>query len=248
MVIERETRGHVVVLRMAHGKVNALDLELLLALTEAVDELAAGGPPLVLTGRGTAFSAGVDLRRIVTEPRAYIGEYLNALSTAFRTLFGYPGPAVAALNGHAIAGGYVLAAACDHRVAAQGAAKFGLSELAVGVPFPVSAIEIVRHAVGNARAHRLAMSAELLDTTAALAAGLVDEVVPAGALLDTAIARATITADRGLDAYRLTKRQLQRPATERIERAAAEEDPVVAAAWAEPAALDRIRRFLANLG
>jgi enoyl-CoA hydratase len=242
-VIERENRGEVVVLRMAHGKVNALDLELLLALIGTLDELA--GQPLVLTGRGTTFSAGVDLRRIVAEPSGYADEYLRALSRTFRLLFEYPGPAVAAVNGHAIAGGYVLAAACDHRVAADGHARFGLSELAVGVPFPISAIEIVRHAVGTAAAHRLALSAELLETTAAAAAGLLDEVVPADALLDTATARAATRADRGLDAYRLTKRQLKRPAVENIERA---DDSAVSTMWADPAALHRIRDFVANLG
>jgi len=104
-MIERETSGQVVVLRMAHGKVNALDLDLLTALTGTLDELAADGPPLVLTGRGTAFSAGVDLRRIVGEPRQDPDAYLRALARTFRTLFGYPGPTVAAVNGHAIAGG-----------------------------------------------------------------------------------------------------------------------------------------------
>jgi enoyl-CoA hydratase len=248
-VIEQEIRGDVVVLRLAHGKVNALDLELLVAFVKTLDELAAGGgPALVLTGRGTAFSAGVDLRRIVAEPLPYIGEYLNALTAAFRALFRYPGPAVAALNGHAIAGGYVLAAACDHRVAVAGRALFGLSELAVGVPFPTTAVEVVRHTVGTAAAHRLALSAELLDLAAALAAGLVDEIVLPDALLDTATTRAATRAGRGLDAYRLTKLQLRRPANDIIDRHAADEEAMIATRWAAPAALDRIRGFLAQLG
>jgi enoyl-CoA hydratase len=246
VVIDRESRGEVVVLRMARGKVNALDLEMLLALTGALDELAGDGRPLVLTGQGSTFSAGVDLRRLATESSEYVEEYLGALSMAFRAVFGYPGPAVAALNGHAIAGGFVLAAACDHRVAAEGAGTFGLSELAVGVPFPTSAIEIVRHAVGTARAHRLALSAELLDIGAALAAGLLDEVVPPESLVDTAVARAAGRADHGLAAYRLTKRQLQRPANERMD-AAAEDGPLVAAEWTDPVSRERIRAFLANL-
>jgi len=141
----------------------------------------------------------------------------------------------------------VLAAACDHRVAAAGPAYYGLSELAVGVPFPTSAIEIVRHAVGTTRAHRLALSAELLDTPAALATGLVDDVVPPDALLDTATAQAALRADRGLDAYRLTKRQLQRPALDVMERDEPGQHDVIAAIWAQPDSLDRIRRFMASL-
>lgn len=246
-MIERETCGEVVVLRLAHGKVNALDLELLRALVQTLDELAEQGVPLVLTGRGTTFSAGVDLRRLVTEPGAYVPAFLGALSTAFRTLFGYPGPVVAAVNGHAIAGGLVLSAACDHRVAADRSARFGLSELAVGVPFPTSAIEIMRHTVGTAGAQRLALSAELLDTPAALAAGLLDEVVADDMLLDTAVARAASRAARGLDAYRLTKRQLRRPATEAMDRAELAEDALMTAVWARPSSLDRVRRFIDGL-
>jgi enoyl-CoA hydratase len=142
----------------------------------------------------------------------------------------------------------VLAAACDHRVAADTEARFGLSELAVGVPFPTSAIEIVRHAVGTPRAHRLALSAELLDTAAAHAAGLLDEIVPADTLLRTATTRAASRAERGLDAYRLTKRQLQRPATERIEGGTRADDTLIKALWTDPASLRRIRQFVESLG
>lgn len=246
-MLEREARGRVVVLRMAHGKVNALDLELLTALTGALDELAADAPPLVLTGRGGTFSAGVDLRRIATGTSRYVDEYLHALSTAFCTLFRYPGPSVAAVNGHAIAGGFVLAAACDHRVAAEGAGRLGLSELQVGVPFPTSAIEIVRYAVGTPMARTLALSTDLLDVAAAARAGLVDETVAPDDLIDTAVARAGIRFDRGAQAYRLAKRQLQRPAWDNIERAAPGEEARMRAVWAQPASMERIRGFLDGL-
>lgn len=246
-MIEQEDAGDVVVLRLAHGKVNALDLELLSELTAMVRQLANvhEAPPLVLTGSGSSFSAGVDLWRIVTEPAGYIDAYLHALTTAFCTLFGYPGPTVAAVNGHAIAGGYVLAAACDHRVAsAASRCLIGLSELRVGVPFPTSAIEIVRHAVGTPLARELTLGADLRGTRAALDAGLVDQLTDD--ILDAAVTWAGIRADRGREAYRLAKRQLQRPAWERIERAGPGEDALVRTMWAQQDTLDRIRGFLAD--
>jgi enoyl-CoA hydratase len=245
-MIERETIGDVEIVRLAHGKVNALDLELLTELTTTLRALAEDGPPLVLTGRGSSFSAGVDLRRIVDEPVSYVETYLRALTTAFCTLYGYPGPAVAALNGHAIAGGYVLAAACDHRIIADGTGRVGLTELAVGVPFPTSGIEIVRNAVGTRTTRTLALGADLMEPAAALAGGLVDAVVEPDALLDDAVAWATTRADRGRDAYRLTKRQLQRPAWEHIERAGPGEDAQVRAMWTHPDSLARIRSFLSS--
>lgn len=251
-MIERDELGNVVVLRMAHGKVNVLDLELLTALTAALDELATGepatgAPPLVLTGRGAAFSAGVDLRRIVDGDAEYVGQFLRALSGAFCALFRYPGPTVAAINGHAIAGGYVLAAACDHRVAATGDGRLGLSELQVGVPFPTAAIEIVRHAVGTPLAATLALSAELFDPQAAAQAGLIDEVVAPDLLMESAVAEAGLRHDRGPQAYRMAKRQLQRPTWQQIAQASAQQDEQVRAQWSQPGSMDRIRAFLGGL-
>src|SRR3712207_1415367 len=134
-----EDRDDVAVLRIEHGRVGALDVELLDALSEAV---TASDRALVLTGSGSSFSAGVDLRRILDGGRPYTDKLLAALSRTFRAMFDHPRPTVAAVNGHAIAGGCVLALACDLRLMSAG--RIGLAELAVGVPFPTSALEIVQ--------------------------------------------------------------------------------------------------------
>jgi enoyl-CoA hydratase len=247
MPVERAEHGDVAVLRLAHGPVNALDLELLTEVVKMVGELADAAPPVVLTGTGRSFSAGVDLRRIVSEPREYAAEFLVMLVRAFRAVFEYPGPMVAAINGHAIAGGFVFAAACDHRLAADGPAKLGLSELAVGVPFPNAAIEIVRHAVGTAEATTLALGAELVDVATALRRGYVHEVVASDALVDTAVARARIRAERGTEAYLMAKRQLQRPVWENIQRFWHTEDAVVSQLWSRTDTIDRIQKFMASI-
>ena len=108
----------------------------------AVDQARA----VVITGSGSVFSAGVDLQRIVAGGPSYVREFLPALSDSFMAIFDHPGPVVAAVNGHAIAGGCVIAAACDVRLMAHG--KIGLAELSVSVPFPPVAMEIMRYAVG----------------------------------------------------------------------------------------------------
>jgi enoyl-CoA hydratase len=162
-------------------------------------------------------------------------------------VFQYPGPTVAAVNGHAIAGGFVLAAACDHRVAAEGPARLGLSELRVGVPFPTEAIEIVRFAVGTANARELVLGAELVDVSAAARKGYVDEVVPPETLDQAATHRARDRARRGTEAYLLAKRQLQHPVWENIARSAATEDAVVKQLWARVDTRDRIQKFMASI-
>jgi len=247
MPIERETHGEVVLLRMNRAPVNALDLELLSDLVSALDGLSGAAPPVVLTAAGRSFSAGVDLRRITGSPVDYTGEFLAALTAAFRAVFQYPAPMIAAINGHAIAGGYVLAAACDQRVLADGGARVGLSELRVGVPFPTEAIEIVRHAVGTSSAAELALGAELYDVPSALRKGFVDEVVPAEQLVETAVRHAQVRWERGPQAYLLAKRQLQHPVWENISRSAATEDAVVRALWSSTDTRDRIQKFMASV-
>lgn len=129
---------------------------------------------MVLTGAGRGFSAGVDLKRIVAGGPAYVAEFLPALSSAFLAVFEHPRLVVAAVNGHALAGGRVLAAACDVRLMSCG--TIGLTELAAGVPFPTVPLEVMRHATGAA-VDRLVLTAARLDPQEAHRTGLVDEVV-----------------------------------------------------------------------
>src|SRR5437764_1288972 len=146
-MIELTEHGRVAVLTMTHGKANALDLEFCRALTAQLDACRQSSlRALVITGGGRMFSAGVDLPRIVDEGAPYVRAFLPAVNKAFETLFSFPRPVVAAVNGHAIAGGCVMACAADSRLMARADARIGIPELLVGVPFPVVPLEIMRFA------------------------------------------------------------------------------------------------------
>ena len=238
-MLDVEQRSGVTVVRLRHGKVNALDLELLRALTAVLRDLDSNGA-VVITGAGPAFSAGVDLHRIVAGGEAYVQEFLPALSDTFLAVFDHPGPVVAAVNGHAIAGGCVIAAACDVRMMSAG--TIGLAELSVGVPFPVTAMEILRHALGPAAGH-LVLTAALLDPTQARSIGLVHEVTGPDVLLDTAIDRAKQMAQIPAEVFAFSKRQLQRPARDHI-AARTGDDKTVLATWSSARTRDAIARYL----
>jgi enoyl-CoA hydratase len=238
-MLDVEQRSGITVVRLRHGKVSALDLELVRALTAVMRDLDGTGP-VVITGTGSAFSAGVDLNRIVAGGEPYIREFLPALADAFLAVFDHPGPVLAAINGHAIAGGCVIAAACDVRMMSLG--RIGLAELSVGVPFPVSAMEILRHAIGPA-ASQLVLTATLLDASQARSIGLVHEVTEPDVLLDSAVDRARQLAQVPAEAFAFSKRQLQQPARDRI-AARSGDDEAVLAMWSSDRTREAIARYL----
>ena len=145
-MIARSQQDGVLTLRLEHSKASALDVELLGALLRALDGVGEEVRALVLTGTGSILSAGVDLFRLTREGAGYVRDLLPLLSRFLRRLFSFPRPVVAAVNGHAIAGGCVLTCAADRRLMAQGDGRIGITELLVGVPFPVIALEIMRSA------------------------------------------------------------------------------------------------------
>ncbi|MBO2445527.1 enoyl-CoA hydratase/isomerase family protein [Actinomadura barringtoniae] len=239
-MIEVDVVGGIAVVRLAHGKVNALDLEFCQAIERTMRDLDEGDARgVVLTGSGRAFSAGVDLKRVVEGGGAYVKEYLPALGGAFRAIFDLGKPVVAGINGHAIAGGCVLAAACDHRVMAGG--TIGVPELLVGVPFPRSALEIMGFAVGSVRARQLILDGANHDAGAALELGLVDEVCEPDALTERALSAVGKLAAIPADTFRHTKAQFRREANARID---AIDEPMVEELWARAATDGRIQAFM----
>jgi enoyl-CoA hydratase len=242
-VIETIDESGVAVLRLNQGPVNALDLEILSAVPAALADVA-DARAVVLTGAGRCLSAGVDLKRIVAGGPGYVADFLPALSTAALALFDHQRPTVAAVNGHALAGGCVLAAACDLRLMSAG--TIGLTELVAGVPFPTVPLEIMRHAVGP-RTDQLILTGATMDPAAARAIGLVHDVVEPGDLLATAVERVRRLAAAPAGVYALSKTQLHRPARERIDARRPLDDPDVLELWSAPQTHALLREYLAEL-
>lgn len=242
-MIETADHDGIAILTLRHGPVNALDLELLAAVPITLAAVA-DARAVVLTGSGRCFSAGVDLKRIVDGGPRYVEEFLPALSLAMLTLFEHPKPVVAAVNGHALAGGCVLAAACDIRLMSSG--TIGLTELAAGVPFPTVPLEIMRHAVGPAL-DAMVLGAGRLTPDQAAAFGLVHESVEPDQLLAAAVRRAEGLCAAPPDVYAHSKNQLHRPARERIDTARPSDDPRVLTVWSSERTSQTLRDYLESL-
>jgi enoyl-CoA hydratase/carnithine racemase len=244
-MIHRDRQGPVTVLRIEHGKVNALDVELAEAITgELATEARSDSRAVVLTGTGGTFSAGVDLFRVLDGGVEYASRFLPALDRLFRDLFLFPRPVVAAVNGHAIAGGCILACACDRRIMAAGRGRVGVPELLVGVPFPVTAREVMRFALGDAKLQEIVYSGETFPPEAARSHGLVDEIVPEPDLLPRAVQVASDLASIPEMAFQLTKRGIRQAAADRWQQAAAEMGQRVLESWTSPECTAAIRAYI----
>jgi enoyl-CoA hydratase len=239
VTITLDIQREIAVLRIDHGPANTLDTD---SCRELEDAEAARA--VVLTGTGDIFSAGVDLKKIRDGGPAYVSEFLPELSDALLAVFGFPRPVVAALNGHAIAGGAVLAAACDYRFLARGNGKIGVTELLVGLPFPLAAMEILRCAYGTTPLPRLTYSGETPAGEEALVRGQVDELVQRGELLQQAIALATRLGGLSAEAFAHTKAQIRQPFHERIAEYRHADDPRVEQIWRSPAAQAAVKSYV----
>lgn len=217
--IHIETAGEIAVLRMDRPPANAIDLALAnefessLAAIENNDEIHA----LIITGAGSCFSAGLDLKVVPTYDQGQQQEMVMQVNRLFGRLYGLPLPTIAAVNGHAIAGGVILTLACDYRIGAEGSYKLGLAEMRVGVPFPVAAMAIVQSELSKPVARTMVLTARNSSPQGGLSSGVLDELQPPDRLLARAMEVAEEMAALPRAAYRRIKRQLRAAALERID-------------------------------
>jgi enoyl-CoA hydratase len=244
-LIDIENQGGVAIVTLAHGKANAMDLELCTVLAEVFTRLAEDeAAAVIVTGRGPIFSAGVDLLRMLSSGPDYVRQFVPALCTMCDVLLRFPKPLVAAINGHAIAGGCILACAADRRLMALGDGRIGLPELRVGVPFPDVALEIMRNVLAPSVLEELVLTAVTLDAPAAAMRGLVHEIVEPAALGARALSVANELAALRPEAFRETKRQLRAPALERLDRLDPSVPEATAEVWSSPATIEAIRAYV----
>jgi enoyl-CoA hydratase len=202
--------------------VNALDIEAIEALERTFDDAASARPKggVVLTGAGKVFSAGVDTRAYASYDAAKRGQMMRAITRMTARLLSITVPVVAAVNGHALGGGFVLMLACDWRVAADvESAKFALSEAQAGVPFPEGPLEIIRHELSPELLRQLTLTSMPSGAQALLQARVIDAIVPAGDLVSTAVAQEAQLATQ--PAFETVKAQIRGALAARVAALAA---------------------------
>jgi enoyl-CoA hydratase len=219
-----EAAAGVVVLTLDRPPVNALETQFVRDLTTALIEASEESAAIVLSAVGRAFSAGVDTKAAATLDREGQRAGVEAINTLVATLFALPVPAVAAVNGHALGGGLIVALACDVLVATRAECKLGLTEVVAGVPFPAAPLEVCRQRLSPPVYNDLCLTGRVFGPEEALALGIADELADPGLLIAHAIEIATRLA--GYPAYARVKDQVRAAGRTAIEQAV-ERDPLL---------------------
>ena len=231
----------VTILLEGPGK-NALGSELMARTRQALAR--ASGAPVLLSGAGGVFSAGLDLKEVSSLDPQGMRAFLEGLEALVIDLFHYPGPVVAALPGHAIAGGAVIALCCDHIVACtEPRARIGLNEVAIGLRFPPATLQVLRHRLPRRHHAAVLLGAGLHPPQEALRLGLVDEL--ADDPLGTARARLLALAAHPPEAFAATKADLHDGVARVDAQAQARFAEAILPVWTSPAVRERLAAILA---
>ena len=231
----------MVEVRLAGPGKNALGTKMIQSVLDQVE--AAKGEPILFTGEGDAFSAGLNLKEVEGLDPEGMDVFLSRLESFFRTIWLYPGPTVAAVNGHAIAGGCILAMCCDHAVATTNPkARIGLNEVAIGLRFPPALLRFVQHSVPPQHHNEVVLGAGLHAPEHALRLGLVHAV--SDDPIAAATARLNAWAKHESDAYAATKRDLRQGIMDATAEEAAAFQQEVVPFWTSPELKAKIRAIL----
>lgn len=227
--VRMDRKGPVAVLTLDRPPVNAIDLEILKDLGASVEELSADDSvgSIVITSGARCFCAGVDLKVIPTYDQERQHEYINLVNEVITKAFSVPKATVAAVNGAATAGGYILMLCCDYRIAVTGDYPLGVTEARVGIPFPVSTVEVLRHELARPLFRRLVLTGLNHPPERHLGWGVLDELVPPEELMDRALEMGGYMAGLPRGAYGDIKRQVKGSALQRIESAVRAGEPML---------------------
>lgn len=239
----------VSVIRLEGGKANAMTSELLDTIERAIDELERSpARAAVITGYDRFFSAGLALPKLIDLDRPAMQAFIERFARAMMRVYACEKPIVAAINGHALAGGCVLALMCDRRICVDDpAVQIGLNEVQIGIGLPAIVIEPLRAQVPPQSLVPIALEGRRFPPADAVAVGLVHATVPAGDVIRLATAQAMALAANPLEAVGQVKRALRAPVIEAIARTQARETAAWLDTWFGAEAQRRLRAAVAKL-
>jgi enoyl-CoA hydratase len=231
-----ELRDGIATITIDDGKANALTEALIAEIRAALDQAEAEEAVVVLAGRPGRFSGGFDLPTLTAFTPASADLLKAGFDLSYR-LLSFPRPVVVACTGHAIAMGAFVVLSGDHRIGvSDGGHKIGATEVAIGMAMPWAATEILRQRLTRAAFDRAALLAEVFTPEGAVAAGFLDEIVPADEVLVRAREVATRLTTLDAKAHYVTKQRARATMLDGLAAATQRDDDEFRAAIADLAA------------
>jgi enoyl-CoA hydratase len=236
-------------IRLEGGKANAMSVEVLDTIEREIDELERStARAAVIVGYERFFSAGLALPRLIDLDRPAMRLFIDRFARSMTRVLACEKPIVAAVNGHAIAGGCVLALMCDRRLIVDDlGVRIGLNEAQLGIGLPAIVVEPLRAQVPPASLVPIALEGRLFSPAEAREVGLVHEIVPAGELVARATAEAEVLVANPAEAVGQIKRALRAPVIEAVTRTATAETERWLDSWFAPEARARLRAAVDKL-
>lgn len=246
--IRRSTKDGLLTVRLSRPHGNAINLELVEALIAVCDEAEAdpGVRGVLLAASGKIFCPGLDLQELSRLDRPEMKHFLRRFNAGILRLFSFFKPLVAAIHGHAVAGGCVLSLTADWRILGRGA-LIGLNEVRVGVPFPFGVTVLMSEAIDASRREEVALFGRNYKDDEAVAAGLAHELADAEGFDGYCLARLGELAEKDPRAFSLTKRYLRSAAMERMRAATDGHDEEFLGSWFSEPTQRRIAGIVRDL-
>lgn len=231
--VELHFKDHHAIVELNRPDANAINLLMVQELREAFASLAHADyiRGVVLTGRGTTFSAGLDIVELYGYDEALLDRFWEEFGHLMKELAGFPKPLIAAINGHSPAAGCVLALCCDYRIMAEGDFRIGLNELATGIVVPRPIVELAAFTLGHAKATRMILNAMLLTPKEAQDFGLADHLCSQSDVVSRAEFKLSTWFAFSDTAWRNAKKKLRRPLLEALDMEVSEAFGDTIRAW-----------------
>ncbi len=208
-MIRIEYRDKVAILKLNRGITNALNLQLVNQLAENLQKVKDDSEvhSLVLgSSNEKFFSIGFDIPELLELARKNFRVFYLAFNRVCMDLYALPKPTIAAITGHAIAGGCILALCCDYRFIAEGRKLMGLNEIKLGIPVPYPGDCILRHVAGTRNAREIMSTGEFYHPEESLQIGVVDQVLPLEQVLPKSVEKAKLLGALPHEAFGMIKR------------------------------------------
>lgn len=217
-LISYQLEDGIATLTLSNGKVNAISPDVIAAFNAALDRAEQDRAIVILTGQPGILSGGYDLKVMTSGPQNAVN-LVAAGSTLARRMLAHPYPIIVACPGHAVAKGAFLLLSADYRIGVEGPFNIGLNEVQIGMTMHHVGIELARDRLRKSAFHRSVINGEMFDPQGALDAGFLDKVVPAEALLPTALAAAQQLKKINMTAHRNTKLKVRKALLEILDQA-----------------------------